>query len=258
MGRGWSVNASLKNGPKVDDPEVSTMSSSSGIDFVTAQSRRTVDPPGPSPSVHAPPARGRQRAYLLTKRTLDIAVALGGLVLLAPLLLLIALAVRLTSRGPVLFRQTRPGHRGKPFQILKFRTMVEDAEARLTEVLGLNEQKDHSLIRIREDPRVTRVGSVLRKTSLDELPQLLNILRGDMSLVGPRPISRPIPDERGRLRLEAVPGLTGYWQISGRKNTDCSYMLEKDMEYLEKRSLWFDLLIVLRTIPAVLGKNGAK
>lgn len=199
----------------------------------------------------------RLGTYLVVKRCLDIVVALLGMIICLPLWAVIAIAIRLDSPGPIVFRQKRPGQYGAPFAILKFRTMVQDAEARLGEVLARNRERDHSLIRVENDTRVTRVGRWLRATSLDETPQLVNILRGQMSLVGPRPISRPIPDPRGRLRLDARPGLTGLWQISGRKDTDCQFMLRKDMEYLEKRCLALDWRIVVGTIRAILLRQGA-
>lgn len=197
------------------------------------------------------------RMYLSAKRFADIILALGGILLCLPLWAVIAVAIKLDSEGPVLFRQKRPGYRGRFFTLLKFRTMQADAEARLAEVMHLNKQADGTLIRISDDPRVTRVGRWLRRSSLDETPQLINVLKGDMSLVGPRPISRPIPGARAILRLEALPGITGLWQISGRKNTDTSYMLLKDMEYLRHRCLTLDLWIVLKTVPAVFGGKGA-
>jgi len=204
------------------------------------------------------PAREVSLAYVAAKRAFDLGVAVLGLIALAPLLGIIAVAIRVGSSGPVVFKQRRPGLRGRPFWMLKFRTMTQDAEDRLPEVLPLNREPDHSLLRIPDDPRVTGVGRVLRRTSLDELPQLVNIVRGEMSLVGPRPISRPIADERALLRLAVRPGLTGLWQINGRKETDCQFMLDKDMEYLARRSFWFDLSILLRTVPAVIRRNGAE
>ena len=200
---------------------------------------------------------GSLRAYLMVKRVLDVAGALVGIVLCLPVWAIIAIAIKLDSPGPVFFRQRRPGYRGKPLWILKFRTMYQDAEERLQEVLHLNQQKDGTLIRIPNDPRVTRIGRFLRRTSLDETPQLINVLKGEMSLVGPRPISRPISDPRGTLRLRALPGITGLWQVNGRKNTDTAYMLEKDMEYLRRRCLTFDLWILLKTFGAVLRGDGA-
>ena len=195
--------------------------------------------------------------YLFLKRILDITVAFAGLVLCLPLWVVIAAAIKLDSPGAVFFSQRRPGSRGRFFRMLKFRTMRADAEEHLDDVIHLNEQEDGTLIRIPNDPRVTRVGRFLRHTSLDETPQLINVLRGEMSLVGPRPISRPIQDVRGRLRLYALPGITGLWQINGRKATDTDHMLEQDMKYLRQRCMWLDLHILLKTVPAVIGGKGA-
>lgn len=196
--------------------------------------------------------------YLKVKRAIDVLGALSAIVLCLPLWVLIVIAIKLDSSGPVFFRQRRPGQHGVPFFILKFRTMHKDAEARLAEVLPLNKERDNSLIRVDSDPRVTRVGAVLRMLSLDETPQFFNVLRGEMSIVGPRPISCHIPDPRGLARLEARPGLTGLWQVSGRKDTDCSFMLRKDMEYLERRSLSLDGAIMLATFRALLQRDGAR
>jgi lipopolysaccharide/colanic/teichoic acid biosynthesis glycosyltransferase len=207
----------------------------------------------PDRDIHAAPA-----GYTVAKRIFDVTAAILGLILVAPLMGAIAAAIKLGSPGPVIFRQRRPGFRGRPFEVLKFRTMVCDAEARLGEVLHLNKERDHSLIRIPDDPRTTRIGRLLRKTSLDELPQLVNVMRGEMSLVGPRPISRPIYDPRAALRVLAMPGLTGLWQVSGRKDTSCDFMLQKDMEYLANRSLWLDFRILVQTITVVFRRSGAR
>lgn len=196
--------------------------------------------------------------YSAAKRCLDVVGALVGILLCLPLWIIIAVAIKLDSRGPILFRQYRPGQYGVPFRILKFRTMHQDAEARLNEVLALNKQSDNSLIRLEHDPRVTSVGAILRSLSLDETPQFINVLRGEMSLVGPRPISCHIPDPRGLSRLVARPGLTGLWQVSGRKDTDCDFMLKKDMEYLERRCLTLDCSILLATLRAVIRRDGAR
>jgi lipopolysaccharide/colanic/teichoic acid biosynthesis glycosyltransferase len=198
------------------------------------------------------------RLYLCAKRIADVVVALAGIIALLPIWLLVAAAVRLTSPGPVIFRQKRTGQYGVPFLIWKFRTMRADAETVLEEVLPPDQPTDRGLIQIRDDPRVTRVGRLLRAYSLDETPQLINILLGEMSFVGPRPISRAVDDPRGLRRLAARPGLTGVWQVSGRKDTDCDTMLHLDMGYLERRSLSFDLLILLRTVPVVLLGKGAR
>lgn len=198
------------------------------------------------------------RLYLAAKGAVDVIGSLAGIVLCLPLWALMAVAIRLDSPGPIIFRQRRPGQWGIPFKIIKFRTMRKDAEAQLSTVLEINPERDGSLIRVPHDPRVTRVGRLLRKLSLDETPQFINVLRGEMSLVGPRPISRPIPDPRGLLRLEARPGMTGLWQVNGRKNTDCKFMLDKDMEYLRRRGLWFDFSIMGATFAAVIRPNGAR
>lgn len=196
--------------------------------------------------------------YLAAKRCFDIVAALAGIIVCLPLWALIALAIKRESKGPVFFRQQRPGLGGVPFTILKFRTMVQDAESRLPEVMHLNVDPTGSLIRIKDDPRVTRIGKFLRQSSLDETPQLLNVLAGQMSLVGPRPISRPIADPRNPIRLRVVPGLTGLWQISGRKDTGCSFMLDKDLEYICRRSFLYDLGIIMMTVLVVVRGRGAR
>jgi lipopolysaccharide/colanic/teichoic acid biosynthesis glycosyltransferase len=188
------------------------------------------------------------------------------LLLLAPVLLLIAAATRLESRGPVLFRQRRAlGYDDAPFDVLKFRSMVHAADEARTDLESLNEA-DGPLFKIRDDPRITRVGRFLRRHSLDELPQLFNVLRGEMRLVGPRPL--PVSDlDRARagdpqealvrLRATALPGMTGLWQISGRSNLGFREMLLLDLYYLEHESVLLDLEILLRTIPVVLSGRGA-
>ena len=197
----------------------------------------------------------------LVKRTLDLLLAGTGLLLLAPLLAGIAVAVRLDSAGPVLFRQERLGRGGRRFGLLKFRTMEPDAEERLAADPELREryvQHDYKLP-LDEDPRVTRVGGFLRSTSLDELPQLVNVLKGDMSLVGPRPVVPPEIDEFGRhapVVLGVRPGVTGYWQISGRSSVGYPERARREIAYVEKWSLWRDLVILARTVPVVLRKMG--
>ena len=220
-------------------------------------SRLSVQDAAVQPTIAAGDVIARPRGYERAKRVIDIFIAAVGLILTLPLWVLTALLIKLSSRGPVLFRQERPGKDGKPFRLLKFRTMVHDAERRLHEVIDVDDTAD-PLIRVADDPRVTGVGHLLRVTSIDELPQLINVLRGEMSLVGPRPISRPINDPRNDLRLQVTPGITGLWQVSGRKNHDTDYMLEKDMEYLQRRSLSFDLLLLLKTVIAVIKADGAR
>jgi len=196
---------------------------------------------------------------LMVKRGLDIAGALVGLVVSAPLLLGSALAIKLSSAGPVFFRQVRCGLHGHRFEMLKLRTMTADAEARKAGLLELNEM-DGPVFKIREDPRITKVGRLLRRFSIDEFPQFWNVLRGDMSLVGPRP---PTPDEvmqyRGgvRRRLSMRPGLTCLWQVSGRNEVSFEEWMALDLEYIDTWSLETDLRILLRTIPTVVLARGA-
>jgi exopolysaccharide biosynthesis polyprenyl glycosylphosphotransferase len=200
---------------------------------------------------------GLSRSSRLLKRGMDLVGALGGLLLLSPVMAVIALAIRLESPGPVLFRQRRIGKGDCEFFIFKFRTMVEQADAKKADLAELNEAD--GLFKITNDPRVTRVGRVLRKTSLDELPQLINVLRGEMSLVGPRPL---IPDEDCRVegwarrRLEVSPGMTGHWQVLGSSRIPLREMVKIDYLYGANWSLWGDVKLLLRTIPVVLSRRG--
>jgi exopolysaccharide biosynthesis polyprenyl glycosylphosphotransferase len=201
---------------------------------------------------------GLARSSELLKRGMDIAAAGLGLVILGPLFLILTLAVKLDSRGPVFFRQHRIGRRGETLWMLKFRSMVDGADEMKEEVRSLNEAEG-GLFKIGADPRITRVGRLLRRTSLDELPQLINVLRGDMSLVGPRPL---VPDEDAliegwqRRRLAVKPGMTGLWQIFGSSRIPMHEMVKIDYIYGANWSLWLDLRILLRTIPYVLGRRG--
>jgi exopolysaccharide biosynthesis polyprenyl glycosylphosphotransferase len=193
------------------------------------------------------------------KRTFDVAGATLLLVLLSPLLAAIALAVRLSSRGPVLYRSMRRGIGQRPFPCLKFRTMHTDAERSQQELEGLNEASG-ALFKIREDPRLTPVGQLLRRFSLDELPQLVNVLRGEMSLVGPRPLPErdyAMLEDWHRKRYLVLPGLTGLWQVSGRSELDFDDLVHLDFIYLESWSIALDLSILAKTIPAVLTRRGA-
>ncbi len=193
------------------------------------------------------------------KRCLDIGVASVALVLLSPLFLVLALAVRLDSAGPVFFGQERVGRGGRRFTCWKFRSMCADAEDRLARLAEGNQARG-PMFKMQDDPRRTRVGRVLRKSSLDELPQLWNVLRGEMSLVGPRP---PLPREveqyepRHMARLAGVPGITGLWQVRARHHHDFEEMYELDVQYLEALSFINDLRIVLATVPAVLFGRGS-
>ena len=193
------------------------------------------------------------------KRALDVTVSLAGLLLLSPLFLAVAVAIRLGSEGPILFRQKRVGADGSVFICYMFRSMYEGAEHRQAELEPLNEA-DGPVFKIKDDPRVTPVGRLLRRWSVDELPQLVNVLKGEMSLVGPRPL--PVRDfhlmeEAHKRRLEAVPGMTGYWQISGRSNLSFEEMVRLDLYYIENWSLSFDVKIIFRTLGAVVRREGA-
>lgn len=196
--------------------------------------------------------------YRVTKRLFDLAVGVALLPIAIPILLLIALAIRLDSPGPIVFVQERTGWNGKRFKMYKFRTMVQDAEALKEKYRHLNELTWPDF-KITNDPRVTRVGRKLRKTSLDELPQLLNIIMGTMSIVGPRPTS--FKSETYELwhteRLEVTPGLTGLWQVAGRADVDFDERVEMDIEYIERQSWLFDLQIIWATVSAVFSGRGA-
>jgi lipopolysaccharide/colanic/teichoic acid biosynthesis glycosyltransferase len=192
------------------------------------------------------------------KRMFDLLGASLGLLAVSPLLIGIAIAIKLDSRGPVFFRQLRVGRHGKRFHMLKFRTMVPEAESMKEALLHRNEAMD-GLFKIAEDPRTTRVGRWLRRTALDELPQLLNIVRGEMSLVGPRPL---VVEEDQRIegwhrrRLELMPGMTGPWQILGPARVPLREMVAIDYLYVANWSPWTDIKILLRTVPHVIGRRG--
>lgn len=194
------------------------------------------------------------------KRSTDVVLSALALVMCAPLFLLIAAAIKLEDCGPVLFSQMRVGRCGREFRMYKFRSMRVNAEAHLKELLAKNEHREGITFKLIRDPRITRVGRVLRKLSFDELPQFYNVLRGDMTLVGPRP---PVPREvemyslADRRRLEAKPGLTCFWQISGRSQIDFSGQVALDVKYIENQSFWLDCQILAKTLPAVLSAKGA-
>jgi exopolysaccharide biosynthesis polyprenyl glycosylphosphotransferase len=193
------------------------------------------------------------------KRTFDFVVSIALIIVLSPLLLAIALAVFVSSRGPVLYRSIRPGIGGEPFACFKFRTMRSDADQIQADLESLNEASG-ALFKIRADPRMTRVGRLLRRYSLDELPQLLNVLRGDMSLVGPRPLPQRDFDQLEdwhKKRYLVLPGITGLWQVSGRAELDFDDLVRLDFLYLERWSVGLDLAILLKTVPAVLSRHGA-
>jgi lipopolysaccharide/colanic/teichoic acid biosynthesis glycosyltransferase len=195
---------------------------------------------------------------LVAKRVFDVAIATVGLILLSPVLAVIAIWVRIGDGSPAVFRQTRVGLQGRPFEMIKFRTMEIDAEARLADVEGLNEINGPAF-KLTDDPRVSQTGRFLRRFSLDELPQLWNVLRGEMSIVGPRP---PLPSEVvnydiwHRRRLTMKPGMTGLWQVAARREAEFDRWVRMDLEYIDRWSLWLDVKIILRTIPAVLTQQG--
>lgn len=200
-------------------------------------------------------------SQLVVKRVVDLAGAVVGLVVLSPVLVAAALAVWLTSRGPVFFRQVRVGLGGDPFVMMKFRTMVDDAEHQLAELEQSNVYSTEPLFKLAKDPRMTPIGVFLRKSSLDELPQLLNVIRGEMSLVGPRPA---LPSEVRRyqqhhfVRFEVLPGITGPWQVSGRNAiTSFEDVVRLESSYIRGWTVWRDLAILARTVPAVLSMKGA-
>jgi exopolysaccharide biosynthesis polyprenyl glycosylphosphotransferase len=200
---------------------------------------------------------GLSRSSLLIKRTIDIAGAGAGLLVLAPIAALLALLIKLDSKGPVLFGQHRVGRDGKTFQMLKFRSMIDGADKQRAALAALNETD--GLFKLSEDPRVTRIGRLLRRTSLDELPQLINVLRGEMSLVGPRPL---VADEDGlieghhRDRLQLTPGMTGLWQVLGPPRPPLTEMVKADYLYATNWSLWNDAKILLRTLSHVFARRG--
>lgn len=201
----------------------------------------------------------RRYFYRSLKRLFDFCASLIALIPLSVIFLLIAILIKLDDRGPVIFTQTRVGRNGKLFKIYKFRSMRVNAED-LLEKLKAHNQVEGPMFKMKDDPRITRVGKFLRKTSLDELPQLLNVLKGDMSLVGPRP---PLPAEvkqysdYDKQRLYVTPGCTGLWQVTERNNTGFSGMVKLDLEYIQKASVWLDLKIILMTIKVIFVPNGA-
>jgi exopolysaccharide biosynthesis polyprenyl glycosylphosphotransferase len=197
---------------------------------------------------------------ILAKRVIDVVLSLSLLILCGPILVVAAIAIKLTSPGPIFFVQKRLGLNKRPFNIYKFRTMVPNAEQQVRELQHLNEVTG-PVFKIKADPRITPIGKLLRKTSIDELPQLFNVLEGEMSLVGPRPL--PTRDYEGfsedwhRRRFSVRPGITCLWQIKGRSSIPFEKWMQLDLQYIDKWSLWLDLEILARTIPAVLKGSGA-
>jgi len=197
--------------------------------------------------------------YLLVKRLMDVGMSFLGILVSSPLWILIALCIKCDSRGPIIFRQVRMGKGEKPFVLYKFRSMYPGAEEMREQLKHLNVAEGPTF-KIKDDPRVTRVGRILRRSTLDELPQLINVLKGEMSLVGPRP---PLPEEVAvytplqKKRLEIKPGLTCLWQVSGRSEISFSEWVQLDLYYIQHQSLLLDIKILIRTLPAVLSRRGA-
>lgn len=200
------------------------------------------------------------RLYLMSKRAIDIIGAACGIMLLLPLFVLVAIIIKLEDpKGPIFFYQTRIGKHQRPFRMYKFRSMVSNAEALLQDLLVKNEVSG-AMFKMKDDPRITRIGKLIRKTSIDELPQLWNVIRGDMSLVGPRP---PLPREvdtyttYDKRRLLVKPGCTGLWQVSGRNSVGFSEMVELDMQYIRERSFTYDMGIIMKTVRLLFGAKDA-
>ena len=197
--------------------------------------------------------------YEVIKRLIDVICSFIGVVVLSPLFIIIAIIIKTTSKGPVFFSQKRVGKNGKEFDMYKFRSMVVNAEE-LKEKLAAKNEMSGPMFKMKDDPRVTKVGKFIRKTSLDELPQLWNVLKGDMSLVGPRP---SLPKEVDKFekwmckRLEVKPGLTCYWQVSGRNNIDFEDWMKLDIRYVEERSTWVDIKLIFKTARVLFGDKNA-
>ena len=204
--------------------------------------------------------RGVIAGSLLIKRGLDILAGTAGLLALSPLLLTVIALIKLEDRGPIFFRQMRVGLRGRPFGMWKFRSMVMNADKLKDTLLAQNEMQGGVTFKMKNDPRITRIGKYLRKFSIDEMPQLYNVLQGDMSLVGPRP---PVPREvqeytvEDRQRLLAKPGLTCFWQVGGRSEIDFNGQVRLDVEYIKSQSVWLDIKLLFKTVPAVVLGKGA-
>lgn len=197
--------------------------------------------------------------YEIIKRLIDIICSFMGLLAFSPLFIIIAIIIKFTSKGPVFFSQKRVGKYGREFDMYKFRSMVVNAEE-LKEKLAAQNEMSGPMFKMKDDPRVTKVGKFIRKTSLDELPQLWNVLKGDMSLVGPRP---SLPKEVAQFedwmykRLEVKPGLTCYWQVSGRNNIDFEDWMKLDIRYVEEKNLWIDIKLIFKTVGVLFGDKNA-
>ena len=198
--------------------------------------------------------------YLIVKRTIDILGALIGLVLLSPIFLIVAIAIKLDSKGPIIFGHTRKGLHGKDIKVYKFRTMYENSQEIFNNFTKEQKEEFYKNFKLENDPRVTKIGDFLRRTSIDELPQLINILNGSMSIVGPRPIVQKEIDLYGDYAnklFSVVPGLTGYWQANGRSDTTYEERIKMDMYYIDNRGFWLDFKIIIKTFGSVLRGEGA-
>jgi exopolysaccharide biosynthesis polyprenyl glycosylphosphotransferase len=206
------------------------------------------------------PNEFRNTMNSVLKRAIDIVGSLAGLIFLSPLFVVVGVLIKLEdSKGSVLFYQTRIGKNEKPFRMYKFRSMVSNAEEKLKELLAQNEIEG-AMFKMKNDPRITKIGKFIRKTSIDELPQLINVLRGEMSLVGPRPpLVREVKEytDYDKLRLTVKPGCTGLWQVSGRNELSFKEMVELDLKYIQERSVGFDLKIIFKTFKVLLGAKDA-
>jgi exopolysaccharide biosynthesis polyprenyl glycosylphosphotransferase len=202
---------------------------------------------------------GKHRGYFIIKRIMDIVGALIGIILFGPVMIITAIAIRLDSRGPIIFSQRRVGLYGKEFKMYKFRSMVINAEQLLDKLKDRNEMSG-PVFKIKDDPRITRVGKFIRKTSIDELPQFFNVLMGEMSLVGPRPnlpkeVEKYTPYQKQKLL--AKPGLTCYWQVMGRNNIDFEDWMKLDIKYIKERNLWVDIKLIFKTFFVLFGDKNA-
>ncbi|SHK11196.1 Sugar transferase involved in LPS biosynthesis (colanic, teichoic acid) [Hathewaya proteolytica DSM 3090] len=199
--------------------------------------------------------------YYFVKRLVDIVGSIVGILLLSPVFFILAIIVKLDSKGPVFFAHKRLGYRGKIIKVYKFRTMVQDAEDLIEKLPEDQKEEFKKNFKLEDDPRITKIGGFLRKTSLDELPQLLNILKGDLTIVGPRPIVEKeieLYGKYGHKLLSVKPGLTGYWQVNGRSDTTYEQRVQLDMEYIDRRNLLLDFTIILKTFVEVFRGRGAK
>lgn len=199
--------------------------------------------------------------YDFIKRVMDIVGSIVGLILLSPVFLILFILVKIDSRGPVFFSHTRLGYKGKPIKIYKFRSMVINAEEMLKNLTPEQKEEFEKNFKLEDDPRITKMGDILRRTSLDELPQLVNILKGELSIVGPRPIVEKeieLYGQYGAKFLAVKPGLTGNWQANGRSDTTYDERVQLDMDYIDNRSLWLDIKIILKTFVSVFKREGAR